>query len=88
MFTVAAHILREDFHKLSMVMKTSMMVIKPKVPWPILLFHRPAQASYQRLCSELSYASSPCTPRASYSQTFAPCVLFHHQTDRSYSHQT
>ena len=30
------------------------MVIKPKalhVPWPILLFHRPVQASYHRLCS-------------------------------------
>ena len=59
-FTVAAHTSRENFHKLSMFMKTSMMVIKPKalyVPWPILLFHRPAQASYHRLYSELSYPS-------------------------------
>ena len=47
------------FHKLSMIMKTSMMVIKPKalhIPWLMLLFHRPAQPSYRRLCSGLSYA--------------------------------
>ena len=47
------------FHNLSMVMKTSLMVIKPKalhIPWLMLLFHRPAQASYHRLCSGLSYA--------------------------------
>ena len=53
-FTVTAHTLCEDFHSLSIVMKTSLMVIKPKalhVPWPILLFHRPVQASYHRLCS-------------------------------------
>ena len=61
-FTVSAqniNTLRKDFQTLSMVVKTSMMVIKPKalhVPWPMLLFHQPAQASYHRLCSGLSYA--------------------------------
>ena len=52
-FTVAAHTLREDFHNLSM------MVIKTKViyvPWPMLSFHWPVQASYYRLCSGLSCA--------------------------------
>ena len=58
-FTVAEHTLREDFHNLSKVMKTSMMDIKLKalhVHWPMLLFHQPAQASYHCVCSELSYA--------------------------------
>ena len=55
----------------------------------MLLFHRPVQASYHRLWSGLSYAYLPCTPRASYSETiFVPWLLFHYQTDRSYSHQT
>ena len=52
------HTLCEDFHNLPMVMKTSMMAIKPKalpVPWTVLLFHRSAQSSYYRLCLELSY---------------------------------
>ena len=42
------------FHDLSMVIKTSVMVIKPKtlhVPWLMLLFHQPEQASYHDLCS-------------------------------------
>ena len=47
------------FHNLSIVIKTSMMVIKPKalhIPWLMLLFHQPAQPSYRPLCSGLSYA--------------------------------
>ena len=93
--TVAAqnmHTLREDFYNLSMVMKRSIMVIKPKalhVPWPMLLSHRPVQASYHRLCSGLSYSYCPGTPCTSHSQTtFAPCILFHHQTGKSFNHQT
>ena len=42
------------FHNLSMIMKTSLMVIKPKalhIPWLMLLFHQPAQPSYHHLCS-------------------------------------
>ena len=53
------HTLREGFHNFSMVMKTSIMDIKPKtlhVSWSMLLFHWPVQASYHRLCSGLSYA--------------------------------
>ena len=67
-FTVSAqniHTLCQDFHNLSIVMKTSWMVIKPKalhIPRSMLLFHRPAQAAYHRLCSGLSYAYQPCTP--------------------------
>ena len=73
------------------ILKNILMVIKPKalhVPWSMLLFHQPVQASYHRLCLELSYAYWPCKSCASYSQTtFAPFILFHHQTGRSYSHQ-
>ena len=58
-FKVAAYTLLEDLRNLSRVLKTSIMVIKPKalhVPWLMLLFHRPVQASYHRLCSGLCFA--------------------------------
>ena len=63
-FTVAAqniHTLHEDSHNLSMIMKTSLMdgCIKSKalhILRLMLLFHRPVQVSYHRLCSGPSYA--------------------------------
>ena len=59
-FTVAAqniHTLREDFHNLSKLRKTSLIVIKHgalHIPRLMFLFHRSVQASYHRLYSRLS----------------------------------
>ena len=59
-FTVAAqniHTLREDFHNLSKLRKTSLIVINHgalHIPRLMFLFHRSVQASYHRLYSRLS----------------------------------
>ena len=71
-------------------MKTSMMVIKPKalhMPMLMLLFHQPVQASYHRLCSGLMLINRVQLEQHSQT-TFAPCILFHRQTGRTYSYQT
>ena len=53
------HTLCEDFHNLSVVMKNifdGWFKLKLlHIPLPILLFRQPAQSSYHRLCSGLSY---------------------------------
>ena len=51
------------------------MVIEPKalhILWPMLLFHQPAQSSYHRLCSRLSYAY---TVKA-FLTVYTSCFLF------------